>query len=248
MKVDLEIIENFYEGRMSSPERETFERLINTDAEAAAEVQNYILSRTAITSASNDRLKKHLLDSGKGLEIPEKGRPSFTRYLAIAASMAILTGLGWVLFLLFHTQKSPEEIYLSFYQRPDVSEFTVRGEDSDSSQLFWARGLDYYASHKIKMAAAEFNKMIRINKTISASRAYFMLALCYMDMNETRMAIQTFEQVSDQSDFVFMKQYYSALCLIRMEKKKDAADLLQKIVRDQNHPYRNNAIRILREL
>ncbi len=57
MKVDLEILENFYEGRMSNSERESFEKLITADAQAAADLQNYILSRTAIASASNDRLK-----------------------------------------------------------------------------------------------------------------------------------------------------------------------------------------------
>ena len=152
------------------------------------------------------------------------------------------------MFLFLHPQKSTEEIYLSYYQRPDINEFTVRGEDNDSSQLFWDQGLNYYANHKIDKAAAEFNKMIQMNKTTSASKAYFMLALCYMEMNDTQKAIQTFGRVSDQSNFVYMKQYYSALCLIKMDKKKEASDLLLKIVKDQNHPYRKNAIRIYLEL
>lgn len=248
MKVDLEKLENFYEGKMSNSEREAFEKLIISDAEAATDLKNYVLSRTAIASVSNDRLKQHLLDKGKVLKISDQGKTPFTRYLAIAASIAILTGLCWVFFLLFHPKKSTQEIYLSYYQRPDISEFTVRGEDNDSSQLYWDRGLDYYADHKIKMAASEFNKMIQLNKIPSISKAYFMLALCYMEMNETQKAILTFEQVSDKSNFVFMKQYYSALCFIKMEKKKEASDLLQKIIQDQNHPYRKNAIRIFREL
>ena len=90
--------------------------------------------------------------------------------------------------------------------------------------------------------------MIQLNKSTSASKAYFMLALCYMEMNNTQKAIQTFGRVSDQSNFVYMKQYYSALCLIKMDKKKEASDLLLKIAKDQNHPYRKNAIRIYLEL
>jgi tetratricopeptide (TPR) repeat protein len=248
MKVELEILESFYEGRMSNPEREAFEKLILSDSQVAEDLQNYILSRTAIGAASNERLKKHLIDSGKNLQTSEKEKTPFARYLAIAASIALLTGLGWIMFLLFHPQKSAQEIYMSYYQRPDISEFTVRSEENDSGQLFWDRGLDYYASHKIKKAEAEFSKIIQMNKAASASKAYFMLALCYMELNESQKAIQTFERVSDKSNFVYMKQYYSALCLIRMEKKKEAYDLLQKIVGDQNHPYRKNAIRILREL
>jgi tetratricopeptide (TPR) repeat protein len=248
MKVDLEILENFYEGRMSNPERKAFEELILSDKQAAEDLQNYILSRTAIASASNERLKQHLSESGKTLKMPDKGKTLFVRYLAVAASIAILAGLGWIMFLFFHPQKSSEEIYLSYYQQPDISEFTVRGEENDSGQLFWDRGLDYYANHKIKMAEAEFNKIIQTNNVSSASKAYFMLALCYMEMNESQKAIQTFGRVSDKSTFVYMKQYYSALCLVRMEKKKEASDLLQKIIQDQNHPYRKNAIHILREL
>jgi hypothetical protein len=45
-----------------------------------------------------------------------------------------------------------------------------------------------------------------------------------------------------------MKQYYSALCFIKMDKKKEASVLLQRIIQDQNHPYRKNVIRILRDL
>jgi tetratricopeptide (TPR) repeat protein len=248
MKVDLEILENYYEGRMSNSEKESFEKLVVSDAEVAADLQNYILSKTAITAASNERLKKHLIENGKVMQIRDHGRTPFRRYLAIAASIAILIGLGWVMFLVFHHQKSPEEIYLAYYQRPDISEFTVRGEDNDSSQLLWDQGLNYYANHKIDKAATEFNKMIRMNKSASASKAYFMLALCYMEMNDTQKAIQTFGRVSDQSNFVYMKQYYSALCLIKMDKRKEASDLLLKIVKDQNHPYRKNAIRVYLEL
>ncbi len=248
MKVDLETLENFYEGRMNGSDRKEFEKLIRSDVEAAADLQSYILSRTAIASASNDRLKQHLIETGKALKIQDKRKTLFARYLAVAASVALLTGLGWIMFLLLHPHKSTGEIYLAYYQRPDISEFTVRGDENDSSQIFWDRGLDFYANHKIKMAENEFNKIIQMNNVTSASKAYFMLALCHMEMNETQKAIQTFERVSDKSNFVFMKQYYSALCLIKMEKKNEAADLLQRIVRDPNHPYRKNAIRILREL
>lgn len=248
MKVDLEILENYYEGRMSTSEKDAFEKLIVSDAEVAADLQNYVLSRTAISSGSNQRLKKHLIESVKVLPVSGQRKIPFTRFLAIAASIAILMGIGWVIFKFVHPQKSTEEIYMAYYQRPDISEFTVRGEDNDSSQLFWDQGLNYYANHKIEKAAAEFNKIIQVNKTTSASKAYFMLALCYMEMNNTQKAIQTFGQVSDQSNFVYMKQYYSALCLIKMDKKKEASDLLLKIVKDQNHPYRKNAIRIYLEL
>jgi tetratricopeptide (TPR) repeat protein len=248
MKVDLEILENYYEGRLSFSEKEAFEKLVTSDAEVATDLQNYILSRTAIASASKERLKNHLIENGKNLQLSDQRKTPFTRYLAIAASIAILVGLGWVIFRSLHHQKSTEEIYLSYYQRPDINEFTVRGEDNDSGQLFWAQGLDYYANHKIEMAVKEFNKMIQMNKAVSASKAYFMLALCYMEMNDTQRAIQTFGRVSDQSNFVYMKQYYSALCLIKLDKKKEASDLLLKIAKDQNHPYRKNAIRIYLEL
>jgi tetratricopeptide (TPR) repeat protein len=248
MKVDLEILENYYEGRMSHSEKESFEKLVASDAKVAADLQNFVLSRSAITAASNERLKKHLIESGKVFQIGDQRNAPFKRYLAIAASIAILIGLGWAMFRFIHPQKSTEEIYLSYYQRPDISEFTVRGEDNDSGQVFWNKGLDYYANNKIEMAAEEFNKMIRMNKSASASKAYFMLALCYMEMNNTQKAIQTFGRVSDQSNFVYMKQYYSALCLLKMDKKKEASDLLLKIVKDQNHPYRKNAIRIYLEL
>jgi hypothetical protein len=248
MKVDLEVLENYYEGRMSNSEREAFEKLLISDARVAEELHNYILSKTAISAAANERLKEHLMESGKELQIADQRKSPFTRFLAIAASIAIIAGLGWISFLFFHHQKSNEEIYLSYYQRPDINEFTVRGNDNDSSQLFWDQGLHYYENHKIEKAAAEFKKLILINKTTSASKAYFMLGLCYMELNDTQKAIQTLGRVSDQSNFVYMKQYYSALCLIKMDKKKEASDLLLKIVKDQNHPYRKNAIRIYLEL
>lgn len=248
MKVDLEKLENYYEGKMGDPEREAFEKLLTSDAMAAKEMQNYILSRTAISSSANERLKKHLIESGKTLQISDQRKAPFTRLLAVAASVAILAGLSWMIFLFIHHPKSNEEIYLSYYQRPDVNEFAVRSNDNDSSQLYWDQGLNYFANHKIDSAAAEFNKMIRINKTASASKAYFMLGLCYMEMNDTQKAIQSFGRVSDQSNFVFMKQYYSALCFIKMDKKREAAELLQNIASDENHPYRKNASRILKDL
>jgi len=247
MKIDPEILESYYDGKMSISERESFERLIISDPQVADDLKNYILSRTAIASASNERLKKHLIESGKLIQMPDQRKSYVTRYLAIAASIAILIDLGWITYLFLNPHKSMQEIYVSYYQRPDINEFTVRSEGSDSGQLFWVQGLNYYATHKIELAAAEFNKIIRITKDNSVSKAYFMLALCYMEMNDTQKAIQTFAKVSDQSNFVFMKQYYSALCFIKMDKKEEANNLLYAIVRDENHPYSKNALRILRE-
>ena len=75
-----------------------------------------------------------------------------------------------------------------------------------------------------------------------------MLAICHMETEAFNDAITAFGHVKPESSVVFAMQYYKALCLIKMNKNQEAADLLVAIKNQDEHPYRRNARKLLRML
>jgi len=246
MKIDLEILEKFCEDSMSKAESEAFEKAMQTDAELSNEVKSYFLSRSAIANASNERLKKHLDDIGQDLDLAYDPKTRFLQYMLAAAGICLLIGVGWIMMYYFLRPRTIDEIFLSYYQRPDVSEFSERSLGSDSSLLIWNTALDNFSKQEIHKASGEFEQLTNGQSDIPFSKVYFMLAICYLESKDYEKAIAAFDHIRSESNFTYAMQYYKALCFIKMDKKQEAIDLLNNIKHQTGHPYGKQAKRLLR--
>jgi tetratricopeptide (TPR) repeat protein len=248
MKIDLEILEKFCEGSMSKAEKDAFEKAMQTDEGLSIEVKNYFISKSAIANASNERLKNHLDDMGQDLDLTYYPKTRLLQYMLAAAGICLLIGLGWIMMYYFQRPKTTDEIFLSYYQRPDISEFTERSLGGDSSLLIWNTALDNYSKHEILKASGEFEQLTNNQSAIPFSKVFYLLAICYMESNEFEKAIQAFDHVGAESSFVYAMQYYKALCFIKMDKRQEAIDMLNTIKQQPGHPYGKQAKRLLRIL
>jgi hypothetical protein len=248
MKIEFDILEKYCEGRMQKAEKDAFEEAMRADAGLSDEVKSYFLSKAAIASASNLRLKKHLDEMGQELDLSDVSGRRFIQYILAAAGICLLIGMGWMMMHFFGFRKTTGEIYLAHYERPDVSEFAERSIGSDSSLVTWNTALDNFSRHEILKASREFEQLTDNQGTIPFSHVYFMLAICAMESNDFEKATAAFDHVKSGSNFVFATQYYKALCLIKMNKKPEATDLLRSIKSQSAHPYRKQARRLLRML
>ena len=248
MKIEFEILEKYCEGRMQKAEKEAFEETLRTDAGLSDEVKSYFLSKSAIASASNQRLKKHLDEMGQGLDLADASRTRFVQYILAAAGICLLIGMGWMMMHFFGFRKTAGEIYLAYYERPDVGEFAERSIGSDSSLVIWNTALDNFSRHEILKASREFEQLTDNQGAIPFSNVYFMLAICAMESDDFEKAIDAFDHVKSGSSFAFAMQYYKALCFIKMNKKQEASDLLRSIKNQPAHPYHKHAKRLLRML
>jgi hypothetical protein len=245
--VDLETLEKFCEGRMTKEEKEAFELILREDPGVAATLKNYLLSKSAISAASDDRLKMHLDEIGKGME-NFRHKPYIYVYLRVAAVICLLIGIGWFMTHFFGRQKSTQQLYLAYYHRPELGDLSVRSLENDSSLVIWQAALDHYNKHEIKKASIEFGQLLHDQNTIPVSSVHFILAICYMELNQQEKASRELELVRAESDYALISQYYKALCYIEMNKTNEAIGLLQQIANNREHPNNKDARRILREL
>lgn len=248
MKEDLALLEKYVEGKMTARERAEFEKALVQDNDLINELKKYLLSKTAIEHASNERIKRQLDEIGTTLEQRHSQKTRWVTILLAAAGIALLIGLGWVMKRSFQHPRTHEEIFLSYYQRPGVYEMEYRGSGSDSSILIWNRAINCYASGEIQKAITEFEYLSSLPDLAFSSGVYFFLGISYLESDKPEKAIQAFKQVSTGSRYNLETQFYRALCLIKLDKQKDAADLLYTIKNNHGHPYRKKASKILKEL
>ena len=248
MKVDLAQLEKYSEGKMSAEERVEFEKALQQEASLSDELKKYLLSKSAIAHASNERLKKHLDELGRTIEDGYSQKTTLRPYLLAAAGIALLLGLGWAMIRYFQPRMTHDEIFLSFYQRPENYEMADRSSGSDTALIIWNTAMSYYSNHEIQKAVREFEYLTKLPDVTFLSRVYFFLGIGYLESNNFKKAIQAFDKVSTGSSYAFETQFYKALCFIKLNKQKEAVDMLRGIQNNMNHPYRKEALKILKML
>ncbi|MBN2761771.1 MAG: tetratricopeptide repeat protein, partial [Bacteroidales bacterium] len=242
------ILEKYTEGRMSPEEKNDFEKRIKDEPGFKEELENFILSKSAIRFASNKRLKTKLDDIGAALEDKYTRKTRTLAYLMAAAGVALLIGMGWLMNHNFQPRKSYEEIFLSYYQRPEINEMSFRSTAGDSVMMKWHKAMDHYTAGDMQEAITEFGHITDMSDVTFSSRTSFFLGICYLESNQPEAALQAFNRVKKNSSYGYETQFYKALCYIKLGKQEDAVELLDIVRQDNNHPRRKEAAKLLKDL
>jgi len=245
---DFEAIERFCEGKMTEEEKQDFEEALSKDQTLSNEMKNYLVSRTAIAMASNERLKARLDILGKSHDLHITPKKNYIPYLPVAAGISLFIGLGFIITQYLRGPLTSQEIYLSYYKSPDVYDYSVRSSENDSSLFIWHTALNYFSQKEYSKALEKLNRLTEIQYAEMLPDAYFLMAICLMEAEDYGKALQALDQAGPESNYNVEIPYYKALCLIKMDKRSEAADLLEEIIQTRDHPYKRNARGILRKL
>ncbi len=159
--------------------------------------------------------------------------------LAIAASFLALIAVSF----LFWPSQTNSELFSSHYEAyPSIINPIVKGEQTAASVLDEAM-VDYQQSN--------FNKASQLLESINSKTdtVSFYLAMSQIELNQIPAAQQNLELIDEQtSRFYLESQWYRALLFLKQGQDTEAKAQLQLIANTQQHPYLDEASRLLSEM
>jgi tetratricopeptide (TPR) repeat protein len=212
------IIEAYLNQELAGEDLTIFENRLNTEPDLVEELGLHRQIRSFVTETEVQHLKgqvKDWMQEDAVEEVKPKTISLFSRtnLMRIAASLALVSGLGWFYF----NSQSSENQYLTALveQNPDL----LQGNDDRNvwSSLFQEKKYSNVIAVLEKKAA------------MSPEEVYY-LGLCYVGETNYPKAIEQFSKTILQ-DSVYSEKANWALALVYLKEKKDdlAKPLLEKI-------------------
>lgn len=220
-----DIIEAFLNNELGAEERTAFENRIEQEPDLLEEIALHRKIRGFVKENEIDKLKNQV----KNWMLEEEVKPkkivlfSRTNLLRIAASIVLISGLGW---FYFNSQSSDNQYLTELVgQNPG----TLQGSDDRNTwtQLFQEKkyaevisvlmkkeqmnpeevyflGLSYAAETNYSKAITQFSKTI-LQDSVYAEKANWALALVYLKQNNEILAKPLLEKIAD-SDSEFSEK------------------------------------------
>ena len=221
-----ELIALYFDGKLNANQKPLFDKLMSTDAEFRAQVEFEKQTKTAIISIKKDDLKRKL----QQLEAPKKRFNYYT--IVIAASLIIALG---IFSLLQPTETvSNEQLFAEYFQPyANVIAPASRGDEHTNTKT---EAFAYYDAHNYKVASEKFHTLFN---TTNTSYYLFYEAICELQLGNTQMAINLFEQHKGFEDkLATHRNWYLALAYLKIDNVKDAKVLLQTITAKKSYKHK----------
>ncbi len=238
------LLTNYFSNRLTQDEVKLFNELLESDADFKAQFDFEQDLKRAIKNKESHDLKTKLISFEKDIvkEMPKSSAKKTYRYLAIAASVALLIGLAWMGYVDGSAIKYDDLYAANFQEYPNTVFAITRGETVESVErdAFVA-----YESEKYDDAIEMFNK---IPPAEQQSYIDFYLAQSNLNAGRNEAAREYFKRtIAKANDFVAESHWYLALIALK-EKDKVGAELELKILTSGYDFNKEKALAILEQL
>lgn len=222
MKSNIELFDNYVNEKFTIEEREDFESKLSQNSDFKSEFEQYQLLLKGIQFSGQNDIKKRLQKHESQLK-SSSSRSSFM--YKIAASIVLITTV--TILLLNKSYPNYESIYSEYYQPyPNIIDPIDRSTNQASNAL------SIYQKYDLNRFT-EVIATIESKQEISSDTVKFYLAQSYLAVGNFRDALNTLNEVSEPSSiFVEPSQWYTALVLVKLERKEEAQKILEKIIGD----------------
>jgi cytochrome c-type biogenesis protein CcmH/NrfG len=225
---DLELIDDYFSGRLSADERLRFETSLKTDSALAEAVAFYLTARQAAQAEvrANRKARFETLREEQGMV---RQMPVST-IIALAASVLLILGLGG--YWLFQLGKPSASELADRYIQENFSQLSLKMDgQSDSLQT----GIKLYNAGKLKEAALVFNAILQSDP--GNDRALQFAGIVSLRTGQYHQAINQFHQLSERTD-LFANPGVFLEAVTRLKRlhptDKTQAEVLLKTVIGQN--------------
>ena len=225
---EFERIERYLTGIMDEGERSDFEAALKADDNLSRQVEE---ARVLFQAVEEQSLRNKLEDFHEELS---SGQPqlksnksieksSFNiKYLAIAASLALLMGFGY--WLLFGQMSADEKLFAQYF-KPDPGLITPMSTTSDYE---FYRGMVDYKQGNYDMAIARWNTLIEQNPENDTLNYFLGISYLAQDENEKAIAYLSKAVKSPNSIFINESWYYLGMAQLKEGNTGDAILSLRK--------------------
>lgn len=238
------LLTNYFSNRLNQDEEKLFNELLESDADFKAQFDFEQNLKRAIKDKENQDLKAKLVSFEKDIviEAPKSSSKKSYRYLAIAASIALLIGLAWMGYVDGSSSKY-EDLYAANFQEYPNTVYTITRSGSDESlerDAFVA-----YESGKYDAAIENFSQ---IPSEEQQSYIDFYFAQSYLNVGKNDRAKEYFKKIITNADtFVAESHWYLAMIALKEKDKTVAESELKKLTSGYDYN-KERALVILKEL
>ena len=247
-----EQIDAYLNGRLSEADRSAFETQIAQDPQLAEEVA---LQQEATQLLLADRqgafkaqLKEVAAKSKMAPVIEMKEAPVVglwqQNWVRIAAAVALLIGLGFILWPKSTAVSYPQMAVLNFEPYPD--RLQIRSGDDDSLTLV-QEALLAYNQEDYETVVNTLPDLQEADPQYLLGRLY--LANAYIALKQPTPAIEILKEIYalEQSAISEITAWYLALAYLQADDGPNAKEVLQGIAKDEASVYRERAQEILND-
>ncbi|MBQ0734341.1 hypothetical protein [Aquimarina celericrescens] len=231
-----EKIEAYLNNMLSQDEVLAFEKEMANNIELQNEVEKHRSLHQTLSDQDTLAFKEKLVTISKKIKKEEKhsvSRSFFSSNWRIAASIAIILGIGSFFWYTFNSQNRTQELYAAYYQ-PFPAEDITRGETNIDLQEV----LKSYTNQEYKKVIEALERQPNINDQYK-----LYLGNSYINIDLEQKAIHQFNNISRDSRYYENSRWYLSLTYLKLAKIKKITPLLDEIIQ-YDGIYKNDAIRL----
>ncbi len=239
-QLQYEQIEAYLGGELSGGALAAFEQRLRSDASFASEVALHREMAKALGEQdvmNLENLLKEIRQEGEAAVLvkanaaPSSGTKIVSmrrRYLAIAASVALLVVAGLVL---RNFMASTADHFTAFYE-PYPVYLNTRNADAERIQAL-ENGIKSYSEKDFATAVPSFQAVLKADP--GNLDVLFYLAICQLETGDLAAAEAAFQQVASDGNSLYAgpAEWYHALVLLKLGRTVEAKSALEAIVKSQ---------------
>ncbi len=235
------LIQGYFEGSLSAEDQRILTNLLETDKEFKAQFEFETDLRAAVTDEQREVNKEKLRRFEADLSGKKKPEIYWKKAWAIAASVAVLIALGWL--VLLNQTGTTDQLYATYFEKYPNTEYTItRGDASDGSLK--RKAFEAYEAEDYENAILFFRQMDATDETYVP----FYLAQAYMGAEDWDEAEDLLNPLSrENSKYASEAMWYLALVELRQDEEAIAAETLKTLIARGDYK-KNEAVDLLAQL
>lgn len=266
------LIERYHQHKLTAHEQAEFDMLVQTDADFAAEVEDYgflfggfemlhlesfqeqlqgFESRAKNSEAATPAVAAQKSSQPAPMRV-QKGGAWYTRWRNVAAGVAFL--IFAPLAYLALQQPSPAALAEGFFEPSNAVVLTTRARDSSAisaQQTAAAEVISTYNRHDYKAALPQL--LDYAQRFGSSPQVELYIGICYFAQHDNQKAIEYLTRVSQNTDSNARDprqeaEYTLALAYIREKNAPKALEILQNITTQKYHNFKESALKLQKAL
>ncbi|MFX0558559.1 tetratricopeptide repeat protein [Maribacter sp. CXY002] len=239
-----ELLYKFFLNQLTEEGKKTFHQLLETDVEFKAQFEFENDLKHVIKKGNNENLKQKLVGFEKEINAKDKNKPSkwTFRNWSIAASIALLVGLGWIA---YNTFSGPDynELYATNFEAYPNTVYTITRSDGDQSLE-----RDAFAAYEASNYEKAVTAFLELKTVGRSTHTDFYLAQSYMNLGKDQEAIEALKStILNDTEFKAEAHWYLSLAYLKSKDEVNASATLKYLI--ENFDYKKEkAQTLLKEL
>lgn len=240
---NIEIIENYYEAKLTQKERHDFEVRLISDSDFKEEYDLYLNIIEGIKESGKQKLKEKLrladvdLDKKNSIVNPLPSPKKNYSFYAIAASIILLIG-----FFFIWTNSNDLPALADKYYEKEKGLPVEMGASENKMQLI----MNEFKTGNLTTALENLHKLM-LEKQNNDTLEYFNGVIC-LELKQYDASYASFHGISDQSTFFEKAQYRMIIIDLMENKKQDVLMLINENLERKDGLYYDKLVSLKKEL